>query len=390
MLGGGAATSVSRRQNRSLIVASVFIAILLWLHIATDRMVETTMRWKPAIVGQRSDLVLLEAPTDYWSFVVRATGKDLVRRSNELAKLKVDISALGPGTHSFGAGINILQGDQDHIHVILAPGLAPQVSIPRNTAIEFRSLKTPTEIRFRLEKRERKTLEVIPEIDTGPISSLAQVEAIHVYPESIQVEGPSSEIEALSSSKTRAIRTSVTDGVIRLSTIDGPSQESRIDGKVANVEMRLKGVAIATEELPEHSHANPEYVTVAVEMSAIVEKTFYGLPIRFEHLPPGFEVRSDASTLDITLAGSQSAIENVDSTSLDPRVDLSPFRTGGVVTAAAEISITDERISLRRAAPPLLKITLTPHSPPASNESAADGHSSSPTILKPSNETGRK
>jgi hypothetical protein len=383
MLGMTSASGVSRRQNRGLIVASVFIAVLLWLHIATDRMVDTTMRWKPVIVGQRGDLVLLQAPAESWSFVVRATGKNLVKRSMELKELKVDISALGSGTHTFGTAVNILQGDQDHVHVILAPGLAPQVSIPRNAAIEFRSLKTPSEIVFRLEKRTQGALLVVPDVDTAPVASLAQIESVKVFPESLLVDGPSSEVAAMHSLRTRVIRASVGENLIRLSTIDGPSHDAPIDRDLESVKLKLKGVAVAVEDLPSHTRVSPEYVTVEVVMSPIVEKTFHGLPIRFENVPRGFEVRSDAETLDVVLAGSRGAIEAVDATSLDPRVDLSPFRSGGVVTAAAEVSIDNERVALRKATPPLLKITLTPRSgsavtrpsrsssPPAEPETAA-------------------
>lgn len=364
--------SESKPGNRGILLTSSVIAVLLWLHIATDRKAETTMSWNPTLVGLREGLVLMEAPGEEWTFQVQATGKELMRRAEGLREMRVDISALGPGTYEFNSPANLLFAEQNHIQVILAPGLSPQVSVPTDSPIEFRTLVTPPVLKFKLEELVEQRYSVIPFFDSAPILEIVQLGTPVADPKEVLLIGPQSEIAMIESVKTRLIETRLRKGSIVFSTIDGAEQEVQVDTEESDLRASLQ-VALDYSKLREHTRADTRFATVSVDMHPIVERTFENIPVRLDHSPRGFEIQVDADVLAITLAGVKDAIDSVTPESIEPFVDLSPFRSAGVYTASAEIELLDERVWLRRTAPQALKLTLTPYSATRPQAPAPEG-----------------
>ncbi len=347
-------------DNRGMLIASIFIAIVLWLHIATERIAETEIRLQPRIVGLTDDEIVSISPSSKWRLRVEGTGKSLLRHSPDELPLIVDVSALPAGEHRFSpVSTHFVESPtQDHIRVTLVPGLGPQIAIPRNKSIRFGPVLEPTNITLDIETLVRSMVPVVPFIEADRFSEIAIMTSVTVIPDSLELIGPLSSLGTIRSIKTALIHPEVRELQVTFPSESGPDESVSISPEKRSVTIEIDA-PLDLSRLDHHTRCNRDGVRVQLTLSPIIERTFVSLPVRFVNKPAGLDVGIDSNELTVTLAGPADVIESVDEEELEPFVDLRPFRSGGVYSATAEIPLI-ERVSIRAAQPRTFKITLTP------------------------------
>ncbi len=349
-----------KSENRGIMIASVFIAVVLWLHIATERTAETMLRLQPRVSGLDESRIVTVQPSGEWLLTVEGTGKSLLRNSPEDLPLILDISALPNGAHEFtpASASRVESATQDHIRVTLVAGLPPQITVPKNNAIRFGAVHQPLSMRLHIEELEREQVPVVPFIEADRFSEVALLTSVVVEPDSVAVHGPRSALEALRSLKTTLIRSQVRGSDLIFESRGGDAKTVSLEQGKGDVRVDLP-VGLDLTHLDHRARCESSQVVVRLVLSPITERVFESIPVQFVNRPPGFDVRVDSSRMTLTLAGPADVLQAVAESELEPFVDLRPYRSGGVYSVAAEIPLI-ERLSFRRARPKAFKITLTP------------------------------
>lgn len=173
-------------------------------------------------------------------------------------------------------------------------------------------LMEPLEIRVKPEKVplkiEARTVRYLPfqPVLSGTIAHGYEMKEVVVTPANIKVEGPREMVESLTSVSTEAVDIEgVTESVTR-SVL--PVNENH--------------VILLDSSTP---------VTVAVTVNAVIlSKDFTAIPIQYDGLSEDLEVKSKQMQADLTIEGTQVAIEQLDNTKVVLKVNCSKITEPGV------------------------------------------------------------
>lgn len=186
-------------RNLGLKALSICIAVLLWLVVADERVVERVLHVPIAFQNLPAGLELVGVPPDTVEVRVRGSSGALSRLALGDLSTVVDLRTARPGHRLF----QLTPG-----HVSVPYGIQVMQVGPSTLAIEF-------------ETTGRRTLPVEPDIEGRPARGY-EVTMVTVEPSSVEVEGPESVLERLKAAVTepvsianqsRSVRESVTIGV---------------------------------------------------------------------------------------------------------------------------------------------------------------------------------
>lgn len=254
---------------------SVVIAILLWLVVAGEEVVERGIRVPLELQQFPAGLELQADAPSLVDVRVRGESGALSRMAPGDVIAVLDLHAVRPGRRLFQ----------------LTP---EQVRVPFGVQVVQ---VTPPSLALVFEKSATRQVPVVPAVEGDPAAGYV-VGTATSSPETVEVIGPEGAVER--------VREAVTEPVL----VAGARQDVRDSVSIGfdDPALRLKTPRLAT-------------VTVRI-LPGPVERTLAGRPVRLRNLGAGLSAQAIPSTADLILRGSRQGLNRVDTESITAFVDL--------------------------------------------------------------------
>ncbi len=278
-------------QNIWLKVSAVTLGLLLWLHVATEKVYNYEITLPVQYISVHTGLQMLNKPVDSLTITVEATGKQLLRRQWRSRGLRISAGQLRTGNHMLELTPNnvLLIGDPQGISV---QGIIYPVSIP-------------------LSLDERVTTSIPVEVSVKPEAApgFMVTKVSEPHPLRVMVTGPKSQVEKQGTIKT--VESSFTS--LRDST---------------SVTMSLKR--------PEYAGWNiaPDSVTVGLTIEPIEKKLFSRIPVVVFH--PSDDVSSRPEAIDIEISGPAHLLSKLEAHRIVASVD---YLQRNLISKKSEVTI---------------------------------------------------
>jgi YbbR domain-containing protein len=158
-------------RNIVLKVSAVALALLLWVHVATNKTYEYQLNLPLSVVGVPKGLILLSDVPSIAAIKVRATGKQLLLLSSTDPALVISVADGKNGTIEKTIGATELAEALGH-------------------SVENAEVLFPRSLTLKFERETQKKLPVRVGALTLPAPGFALVRTPQVEPESVTVSGP--------------------------------------------------------------------------------------------------------------------------------------------------------------------------------------------------------
>jgi YbbR domain-containing protein len=153
-------------------LAALIMAMLLWFHVATDHVYETTRTFPLEIINIPPQLVLSEKIPHQVEVDIRGRGKEHLKfLLSERRSIKIDAKLFKAGETDY----------------LIKP---QQIPIPEGLELDVTNIILPQELKIKLDNLMEKKVEVRPRITLLPEKGFIQVGVLHYNPKELMVSGP--------------------------------------------------------------------------------------------------------------------------------------------------------------------------------------------------------
>ncbi len=268
-------------RNLGLKALSVAIALLIWLSVSGEQIVERSLRVPLELQNIPDKLELVDIPPPAVDVRVRGASGLLSHLASGDIVAVLDLSSARPGRRLFPLTLDRVRGPS---------GVQVGQVSPSTIWLEFQQSGT-------------RMVRVEPQTEGRPASGYA-IESISCQPESVEVVGPETLLEQLSrvmtepisvAGATRSVRETVTMGVA------APGLRLKTPGKAV--------------------------VTVNIEPVPLT-RSIRGVPVRLRNLAPRRAGQATPAEVTIDVKGTKEAVEGLTAEALAASVDLAGLRPG--------------------------------------------------------------
>lgn len=268
-------------RHLGLKIVAIALAILLWLTVAGEHVVERIMRVPLEFRNIPAELEVVGDPPATVDVRLRGSSGLLSRLEGTEVVAVLDLSNARPGSRLFN-----IRADE-----VRAPyGVEVAQVVPGTLAIE-------------LEKSARRIVPVVPPLEGEPAPGFV-VGRITSDPATVEIRGPESRVRRLAEAITEPV------------TVAGARERVR--------DVVTVGVADAALRL-----SQPQSATVLVEiLPAPVERTVSDVPIRWRNLGTGLRAKLVPSRADVTIRGRKETLADLQAAAIEAFVDLAGLGPG--------------------------------------------------------------
>lgn len=252
------------KKNYAPLLASFFLALLLWIAVITDKMYNRTISIPLNINRLASGYVLSERPPDKVLIEVSGKGRALFGMNFYKSTLDLELPELKKSST-----IN-LKDYQSRFH------------IPRNLGIEIVDILEPRSIDLKIDKFSEKELpiRVNANIKPQPGYVLTQTSS---QPTKVSIAGPASILDGLSFIQSDSI-----------------GQQ--------NVTYPFTKTIKLVNPHPGITSISTEKIIVSFEIEQLVERTMYNIPIQLVGIPSDYTAKAVPASVTIHIKGSEKNI----------------------------------------------------------------------------------
>jgi YbbR domain-containing protein len=268
-------------RHLGLKVLSIALAILLWLTVAGEHVVERSLRVPLEFRNIPETLEIVGDTPPTVDVRVRGSSAVLSRLQPGEIVAVLDLTAARPGSRLFH-----LRPDE-----VTAP-----------FGIEVSQVQPPT-LALELERSARRTVPVVPAVEGTPAPGFV-VGRVSSEPPTVEIVGPESRIRQLAEATTEPV------------SVGGARARVR---DVVTIGMADSSVRLV----------KPQNATVVVEVwPAPVEREVQHVKVEPRHLAEGLRAQVAPVAVDITIRGSREALGALPADGLKAFVDLAGLATG--------------------------------------------------------------
>jgi hypothetical protein len=268
-------------RNLGLKALSVAIAVLLWLTLSGEQIVERGIRVPFEVQNLPADLLLVEDPPEFVEVRVRGASGALGRIGPGDLAAVIDVSSVRPGRRLF------------HL-------TTDQVRVP--VGVEVTHASPPT-IALAFERAGAREVPVLPSVEGEPAPGFV-VGRASSEPATVKVLGPESRLAALTAAITEPV------------VVEGASadRQETVTVGVLDPSVRLE---------------TPQTARVRVEIvPAPVEQTTPGVPVRLRGASANVTARVRPQVVAVRVRGSREALGRLPVETVVAFVDLSGLGPG--------------------------------------------------------------
>jgi YbbR domain-containing protein len=300
-------------NNIDLKILSLVIALLVWLHVATDRTYETIVTAGLRFVDPPKGWAVVGNPPREVQLKLRGTGKQLFYQrmlGQPIARVEV------PDVRSRLITMNLTPGE---ISLVDRPGL------------EVVSIVWPNELAIEMDVLDSQKLPIEPTVTGEVKKGYVLVGKPALTPAEAELQGGRSDLDKITSLKT--------------GPIDIQSQFKPFKRTVAVCAPDGEGIGVS-----------PDSVMASVVIQKKGQKAIQRLPVAVVNLPPERSVVIAPQQADVTVAGPESMIGSVDSTNVSISVDLSAMGQGSYLISPKVV--TPDNFEVVSTKPDLIQVNI--------------------------------
>lgn len=270
-------------SNFWLRFAALFMGLLLWFHVATEKTYNYRVKLPVSEVIVRENLALVSKPPDSITVTVSATGKHLLRRDWKKAGIRINAAQYSPGTYN--------------VDLTTSNALLADAGI-----ISLDEVIKPGSFLLDIDFLDQARAVVTPNLIITPDDGFAIKSVQRPNPYEITVQGARSLVQAITGLTT---------------------EQKEVSGLRNNVEVTLEvkhpeGYGLTIE---------PDSVQVSIEVVPVKTRLFENIPVIVYNSPTGKKVRPQPSTVDIEMTGPPDEINLLNRNALIASVDFGEFKT---------------------------------------------------------------
>ena len=297
-------------QNLDLRLVSLALAVILWLHAATEREYTVAFNCPLAVLNIPQGYVLAALPKPV-ACDITATGKDLVAFKLRTPQVVVDAGNRQVRNQTFKLTESVLQ-------------------CPFGLAARQVAFAVP-ELVVKLDRLGSKTVLLLPDLTGQPAEGFAVSDSTGAVPDSVALQGPEKLVEQIDTLLTEPVR------------IDELRQAVDIRARVVVPDFQLFAAA-------------PESATVRLRFEKTGERLFKNQPIALANRGQGYLVSFSPGTVDIVIAGPQQLLQGARPEDIKVFLDLKDLARGSHQLQAV-IELPD-RLEMIAANPRIFEVSI--------------------------------
>ena len=269
-------------NNSDIRLASLVLAMLIWLHAATEREYQQKI-YCPVLVTNIPSGFVLAATPPLVPCQIKARGKDMIVFKLNPPRVLVDMA----------------NRQVKKLTVDLSPDL---LRYPFNLMVT-EAVFVINEITINLDRQWRKEVRVLPDISGIPASGYIVCDSTAAEPSLVTLTGPQYLLEKLDSVYTWPVK------------VDGKSQNQRIYSRVVPPDTLL-------------FKTDPESVWVKLCFEKTQERLYKNVPVTLLHRGQGYLVSFSPGTIDLAVAGPQQLLQQAEAGQFRITLDLQGLAPG--------------------------------------------------------------
>ncbi len=266
-------------ENFWLKLIALVIGLLLWFHVASEKVYEYNVRLPVTNVLLNDSLTLSDSPPDSVLVTVSAIGKQLLRSKWKERGLIINAT-------QFNSGRYVINLSEDNLSLVNAPA-----------DINLDKIISPSSINLNIDQMIEKEVGVTVDLVTQPDNGFAVSKISTPDPSMVTVSG--------ARARLREINEIVT-------------VPRELTGLRSNVTIKLP--LLMPEEY--HTIVSPESVTVTIEVVPVKTRIFQKIPVVIYNAPTDRTVMISPEYVDIELTGPPEDIDLLNKNALVASVDF--------------------------------------------------------------------
>ena len=272
-------------DNIWLKITAVILALLVWLHVATEKVYTHRIMLPVNEVIVMDSLTLASQPPDSILVSVSASGKELLRKKWRERGLRISAT-------NFGIGEHILTLSSNNTDLIRPGG-----------DLSIEEIISPAQLRLTIDELATHRVVVRPNFVTEAAEGYAISGPIDLRPDSVTLSGPQSIVRTIESVDTEQRSLSGIRDEITMTVAVSPPRP---------------GISVRPDSVQAHVLAVP-----------VKTRVFEGIPVRIFNVPPDSQITSMPATVRVELTGPPHHIDILEPAAITASVNYRNVDTSG-------------------------------------------------------------
>ncbi len=282
-------------ENFWVKIAALVLAVLLWLHVATDKTYQMQLALPLTQVELSGDLTLTEPPPESVLVVVTADGKSLLANDWKKGGLRLVISQSRPGR---------FKGELS----------TDNIGLVRGERVNLVEVIAPREYNFNCDHIESREVPVVNRIVTSPGDGFAIGKSDSLVPSEVTISGPRMAVRSIDSVATE------------LDSLEGVRNDFSM--KAALVPPNIYGIKV-----------HPDSVSLVVTVIPVKTISLVSVPITMTNLPGNSKISFYPQTVDLRLRGRLDLVDTLKAEDIKAVADYKKANEAGF--ASVEIDLPE-------------------------------------------------
>jgi YbbR domain-containing protein len=295
-------------------MVAVVMALLLWFHVATDKVYEYGHTFPLEILNVPESLILAEEIPERIDVKVRGKGKELLKLLlSEKRNIQIDAR-------------EFKRGETDYL---IEP---EQVPIPEGLELRITGILPSENLKVWLDYSMEKKLEVQPHVKVTPAEGVEKVGELHYNPKEVTISGPRMWVRDLKVISTREV-------VIE-------DAKEPVSDQVDLVLPEGYNLALSSQK-----------VNFSQNIEKTVERRISRLPVELTNVPKRREVTIRPDSIDVIVSGAQSLVQEIGAEQIGVTVNCAMAKRNETVRLPVEIKLP-AKVGLKGAEPDSVEASM--------------------------------
>jgi len=295
-------------------LVAILMALLLWFHVATDKVYEYTQTFPLVIINIPSNLVLAEKLPDQVEVKIRGKGKELLKLFlSERKSVNLDAKEFKDGETNYGLKPN-------------------QIPIPEGLELQVSDIRSPQELKIKLDHLLEKKVKIQPDVRILPADGFVQVGELHYIPKEVVISGPKMWVNGLGEAHT---------------------QKKVIQNADKPISDQLDLV------LPPGYNLNLSFrrISFSVDIQKAGEKMISDLLVQLINIPKYREVEIQPDRISVTISGAESLVSRISPDKIKVIIDCAKAVRKEKTKLPVLVELPSE-VTLKRAEPDSIEVWM--------------------------------
>jgi len=301
-------------QNFWFKLVAIIMALLLWFHVATDKVYEHTDTFPLEIFNIPERLILAEKLPEQVDVTIRGKGKELLKfLLAEKKSLKIDAEEFKRGETEY----------------IIKP---EEIPLPEELELKVTKILSPEDLKIKLDYPMEKKMKIQPNIKILPAEGFQQVGELHYNPKEVVISGPRMWVRGL-----KVIHT----------------QEKVIEGAEVSISDQ---VDLA---LPEgyNLSLSPQTINFSQNIEKTVEREIFNLPVGLVNVPKREEIMLEPDSINVTISGAESVVNQMSPDNIKVTVNCAKAKRNETVKLPVLVKLPAE-VNLKKIEPDSIEVFI--------------------------------